>query len=709
MKIYTFEQFVKAPHKFRFSIYEKKRKKYCDNIFCFDIEVSSYFVKGKNVFGISDVFKRFNYDIGRVEDFFQTCKYGALPYIWQFTIDGETVIIGRELPQFLNLVRYLNKKIGAFWYCFVHNLAYEYAFIREYFNFEKVFFTESRKPLYANYDNCQFRCTYRLTNLSLAKWGQQCGVDKKVGDLDYTILRTPKTELTEKEMNYCVYDLLVMVKGLEQYRKQYGHIKEIPLTLTGQIRRRVKALYNNDIAFKNYVASIMPKNYDEFLVQSKTFGGGYVASNIRHTNVLLHDILSRDIASAYPWQVFSKKYPCAPFTLVNAPCNWYDGNAHICLVEFTRLESINDLCVIPYSKRIAAQGVQFDNYENKKGLIALNNGKVRRADKFIMYCTEQDFQLYSMFYKFKSAKVLTHRIAPVDYIDKRFIMLMLELYKNKTELKGVDDEIYLQSKALLNSMSYGLMATAPCRDRYDEIDYLPQVYKCDEISGNAQLMEFQEKPYKNVVPYVWGLYVTSYQRKRLLMIAKKLSTGVQCRVAYGDTDSLKGKFTAEDLQVFEDENKQVLETIARICKERDINPAYLSPQDKDGNTHTMGVWENDGRYSDFKAMHAKCYAFIKQGETKTGITIAGVPKACGAMLSSPDELTNGLTFDIFNSRKNITTYLDGDNPLVTMPDGYKVKNTCGINLHPTSYTLTLTTEYKELLKMYNNKHNISCV
>ena len=35
-------------------------------------------------------------------------------------------------------------------------------------------------------------------------------VEKKVGDLDYDLLRNSKTDLTEKELGYCEYDCLVV-------------------------------------------------------------------------------------------------------------------------------------------------------------------------------------------------------------------------------------------------------------------------------------------------------------------------------------------------------------------------------------------------------------------------------------------------------------------------------------------------------------------
>ena len=704
------QDFIKTPVQFK--KYKKRKRLLCDNIFCFDIEVTSFFVepKTKNISGIADLFKRFKFNPRRVEKFFDTCEFGALPYVWQFTMDGKYIIMGRELSEFADFIKALNHKVRAHYVIHVHNLAYEYHHIREYFDFDDVFFTEARKPLYCRYDCVEFRCTYRLTNLSLAKWGEQCGVEKKVGDLDYTLLRTPLSELSSREKNYCIYDLLVMVKGLQVYLKKYGHIHDIPYTLTGQIRKPVKELHKDDFSYKKWVAEMQPKNFDEYLVFNKVFSGGWVGSNPRYTNVLLHNLKCKDIASAYPWQVFSQKYPSAPFTEVNAPCDWFDGNHHICLVEFIGLECVNDICCISASKRVMGQGMQFDDYTKKDGAFALNNGKIRYADRLVLYICEQDYAYICRYYKWHKMVIHSHRIAPSEYIDIKFILMMLGLYKGKTELKGVDPEIYLQSKALLNSMSYGLMATAPCRDRYYEDDeYKPQSDKCGEIMGNAQLQEFRDKPWKNVVPYCHGLYVTAYERKRLLLTALKFSDGKHNRTAYGDTDSLKGLYTPSDMLIFEKENEKVLETIERICKERNIDPYLLAPKDKNGTAHPLGIWEDDGNYFEFKTMHAKSYAYKLNEDDKIHITIAGVPKKCADVLKRVDDLRNGLTFDMFHSRKNVTAYIDGDNPQVTMPDGYKVKNICGINLRPTSYKLTLTEEYKELLCMYGNKRNLGCI
>jgi hypothetical protein len=97
-----------------------------------------------------------------------------------------------------------------------------------------MFARTARKPMKFLSCGFEWRCSYMLTRLSLAAWGKQIGTDKKSGDLDYNVLRTPLTPLTDKEMMYCEYDLRVMYEGLTKYRDKYGVIKKYLL------RKRVR-------------------------------------------------------------------------------------------------------------------------------------------------------------------------------------------------------------------------------------------------------------------------------------------------------------------------------------------------------------------------------------------------------------------------------------------------------------------------------------
>lgn len=167
-----------------------------DTIFCLDIEVSSFWIDEKN--------NIIEYDNTLTDDFYNKCKKGSCVYIWQFSIE-DTIYYGREfndLYTFIQTVRndmtFNNRKHNMTIY--VHNLAYEFAFLRNLpFNWVNVFARTLRKPMKAVTDNhIEFKCSYMLTNLSLESWGKQLGIEKKIGQLDYTKLNTPLSKLSKK-------------------------------------------------------------------------------------------------------------------------------------------------------------------------------------------------------------------------------------------------------------------------------------------------------------------------------------------------------------------------------------------------------------------------------------------------------------------------------------------------------------------------------
>ena len=66
--------------------------------------------------------------------------------------------------------------------------------------------------MYAEYENYCFRCSYLLTNMSLATWAEQrkLPVKKLVGDLDYTVLRTLYTYVSYSyflSFSFAIYTL----------------------------------------------------------------------------------------------------------------------------------------------------------------------------------------------------------------------------------------------------------------------------------------------------------------------------------------------------------------------------------------------------------------------------------------------------------------------------------------------------------------------
>lgn len=669
----------------------KVGKRYAsDDILAFDIETCNYYVTPSGeILSIRDIFARCKYDLDEIDKMFDEVTPGAVPYIWMFGYNHR-VIYGRDLPEFKTFLEYLAPKFQNETHIFVHNLSFEYQYLRELFDFDEVFLTEARNPLYCKLGNFKFRCSYRLTGLSLEKWGKEIGVQKKVGDLDYYSLYTPQQELDEKSLGYCKGDIDVMLAGLDIYREEYKHIVKIPYTITGIPRRDVKRINAKQKLSYKY-ADCQPKTPEAWKVQHQTFQGGLTLVNPQHCGRILHHIESEDKKSAYPFAFF-KKYPCSEFIKTCAPVEWNDGNHHICLVEFQGLQARYNITPLSSSKRVMIQGAVYSN-----DAVLKNNGKIIYCDRCAFYLTEIDFKLIDMYYTYKKCIIHSHWFAMSDYLDKSFIKYMLKLYADKTLLKHSDPVFYQRQKGKLNSL-YGLSATALCRDSIEETEDHEYIkIRMNDDQMQTELITYQEKPYKNVLPYSAGIYCTAHQRYMLMEMA--LKAGVD-RLCYTDTDSLKGRYRKSELKIFEEENERIIKWTFDRCMEQGIEYELTCPKDDEGVPQYIGTWEHDASYYDIKFLGAKRYAYRYSKDDAVHITVAGVPKSAQRALHSLKDFKEGLKFDLFNSHKNLICYLDGDNPQVTFPDGYTVTNKYAANIRPTSYTLSLTADFRDLIKHY---------
>ena len=190
---------------FRFS-YSNKKTKYFNVPCSFDIETSSFF-------------RSTGTDEQKV----------AIMYEWTFGIYG-AVIVGREWGEFVSMIETLcnelklteNKRLIIY----VHNLSYEFQFMRKWFEWDKVFSIDNRKPIYAlTTAGVEFRCSYLLSGYSLAKLGDELRtytVRKLTGALDYEKIRHNKTELTPQEIAYCVNDVRVVMAYIAERMEQDG-------------------------------------------------------------------------------------------------------------------------------------------------------------------------------------------------------------------------------------------------------------------------------------------------------------------------------------------------------------------------------------------------------------------------------------------------------------------------------------------------------
>lgn len=100
----------------------------------------------------------------------------SVMYVWQFQIGTEITIVGRTWEQFLDMTEKIQRILkDTRLLTFVHNLSYEFCWLAGIWHFapEDVFCPEPRSILYCDMGPYEFRCSYRLSNMSLQEFTTQ--------------------------------------------------------------------------------------------------------------------------------------------------------------------------------------------------------------------------------------------------------------------------------------------------------------------------------------------------------------------------------------------------------------------------------------------------------------------------------------------------------------------------------------------------------
>ena len=209
-----------------------------------DILCEIDFLKYKKKTVISNVCSAFDIE---ASSFYENNEKRCCMYAWVFGINGRC-IRGRTWQEFIDVTNKLSKVYNLSpekrLVIYVHNLAYEFQWFKNYFEWETVFAMDNRKPIYAVTKNgIEFRCSYLLSGYSLEKLGENLTkykVEKKVGDLDYNLIRHSKTPLSEKEWGYIINDALVVMAHIQEEIERLGDITKLPITKTGYVRNLCK-------------------------------------------------------------------------------------------------------------------------------------------------------------------------------------------------------------------------------------------------------------------------------------------------------------------------------------------------------------------------------------------------------------------------------------------------------------------------------------
>lgn len=544
-------------------------------------------------------------------------KRGTM-YIWMLCVDGKTTT-GRTWAEFLDTIdricEHYNLSEDRRIIIWVHNLAFEFQWIQKLFSWKYVFARDERKPMKAvTLDGIEFRCSYILSGVSLAKVGedlQKYKVKKLVGSLDYKLPRHSKTPLTEQEMAYCINDVLVVNAYIREQIEYYKRITWLPLTNTGRVRKLCKKeCYNkqNYLRYKKLMERLTLE-VDEYKLLKQAFMGGFTHANFMYTEDVCENVQSFDFTSSYPTVMIAEKYPATKgeYVIVEDIQDILDTKTQWCYifnVRFKNIRAIEDENYISASKCFKKI-----NYKE-------NNGRIYRADEIETTITEIDFEIIEQFYEWDEVEVgrcVRYRKA---YLPHPFVEIIVSLYEYKTTLKDVEGKEldYLLKKGMLNS-TYGMA----CMDvAADEISYTDH-WESDSVDLQEAIEQYNTSNSRFLF-YPWAVYITAYARRNLFYAIKYCKQDY----IYADTDSVKIKNKEKYMDFINRYNEWIVKKLDMACEYHKIDPERLRPKTIKGEVKQLGIWDDDGYYEKFKTLGAKRY--LTQKKEKITATVAGVNK-----------------------------------------------------------------------------------
>jgi len=663
-----------------------KKKKIDNTIYTFDIETTSYLVLDGEVISARDYPKL-------TPEEQEACIKQACMYVWQFSINDQ-VYYGRTWEEFVAFLDRLESNDDTRKLVFVHNLSFEFQAIWSVLRIKSVMSRKSRKLLTCELEdyNIEFRCSMMLSNLKLEKLPEvyQLPVEKKVGDLDYSLLRTPETPLTEKELGYCEFDCLVTYWYIKTELETYERVDRLPTTSTGKVRKQLQRLVLSDYSYRARVGkqiNIDPRVYN-MLVDA--FAGGYTHANYIYTDDVLKDVDSYDETSAYPYVLVTCKFPSTEFKRCNiTKVEQMSSNfAYLVKVTITNIRSKFYNNFISSSKCVNIKG--YPNYDN---------GRIISAKEVTIICTDIDLKFFLDAYSYDSYKIEECYYSIYNYLPIEYVNFILDKYVLKTKLKNVEGKEleYAREKGAFNSL-YGMTVTNTIRA---DVEFKNFEEWIERPLSNSEIGEkLGKEKGKGFLNFAWGVWCTAYARDNLLRRVLALDQ----YVVYCDTDSIK-LVQGYDKTIFEKYNQSVEDKIKKVCKERGIAFERYAPSDIKGIPHLLGVFECEtgkGRtvtYDKFITQGAKKYAYEIDGEIH--VTVSGVPKAGGAKcLKSLDEFRDDLVFDFDNTNK-LTLFYNDKQESYTITDylgnSCKVTDKSGICMIPTTYKLGKALDYIELI------------
>lgn len=588
----------------------------------------------------------------------------AIMYIWQICI-VDTIIIGRywdDCIKFFDLLSNAcainNCKLAIY----IHNLSYEFEFLSSFLDFKNIFAVDAHKPIRATYKNLEFRCSYKLTNMSLSRWLVSAGVKhcKRTGSIDYKIKRYPWTHLDDNVLLYSIFDVLGLCEGIQQRLDHGETIASLPYTSTGYVRRKANSALSDYKYYKSFYESRLSE--DQYIMCKQAARGGLVDANARFGFDIIEGVKSVDRKSSYLAVFMCNKFPMSKFfTMTESAIGSF-----ACLIDITYSHiRIKSPYIIPYIGFSRCYSVSCD--------AIIDNGKIVEACEISTVITDIDFFIILKYYNF-DYKINKIYGAEYDYLPKPFRQIIHDDFYFKETSRSKGEYYYMRAKNDFNSY-FGMCLT----------DIVRESNIFDSQSGwkaeRGEVLPSLIKHYNNKNNRLWyqhGVWTTAHARNELCYALD--ITGAD--TVYCDTDS--------DKYINDYDFSALNDRIIKQCESVDV-PAYI---DIDGKPIYLGVWEEDGVYDKFISLGAKKYAYETNG--RFSITVSGLNKESGLeYIGNIGNFTPGFNVPKEYSGRT-TAYYNYIDKVITV-EGHKLRITNNVAIIETDYTLTVSSNYRDYI------------
>lgn len=400
-----------------------------------------------------------SFDIETTSFYYENEKFATM-YLWGFNFNGRSVY-GRTWEEFLSLMDLITGILNTeniTLICGVHNLSYEFNWFRKWFEWDNVFCMKEHECIRARTTSgIEFRCTLMETGKKLSMLADDLKEYpvRKLDTLNYKGLRHSETPVTDMELMYQLNDVRIVANYLYEKGKKRKGICNILMTKTGYVRElfRKNTIENPDQNIRNQYRQIirsLTMDPMEYLQAEHTFQGGFVHGCYLYIDDVLYNVGSFDEISAYPAAMLANMFPMSKGVYIEEPTKDEIEKSLKYYCSMFRWEVYN----LKQKKGVYDDPIS-ESHCDALEHPTINNGRVKSADHVVTYITNVDYEIYQHFYDWDTetesiTKMWKYR---KGYLPKAFIETVLELYENKTQLKGVigSEELYLLSKENMNS------------------------------------------------------------------------------------------------------------------------------------------------------------------------------------------------------------------------------------------------------------------